>query len=75
MQISDAFKATFGETEIAAADTNSRVRPVYEWQCGGNWSGGLGFIRIGLWGRASRQLLLVRRRRGLVRGELVRRLQ
>jgi hypothetical protein len=43
-QISDAFKATFGEADIAAADPNSRVRPVYEWQGGANLAGGLAFI-------------------------------
>jgi len=44
VQISSAFKTPFGETNINAADTNSRVRPVFEWQYGGGWSGALNFI-------------------------------
>jgi len=44
VQISNAFKMAFGETDINAVDTDSRVRPVFEWQYGGNWSGALGFI-------------------------------
>jgi hypothetical protein len=43
-QISNAFKTAFGETNINASDTSSRVRPVFEWQYGGSWSGALGFI-------------------------------
>ncbi|MGP0070292.1 MAG: PA14 domain-containing protein [Isosphaeraceae bacterium] len=44
VQISEAFKAAFGETNVNAVESDSRVRPVYEWQYGGDWSGGLGFI-------------------------------
>src|SRR5271157_440592 len=44
VQISNAFKTAFGETNINAADTDSRVRPVFEWQYGGGWSGALNFI-------------------------------
>src|SRR5271157_3210227 len=44
VQISNAFKTAFGETNINAADTDSRVRPVFEWQYGGCWSGALNFI-------------------------------
>ena len=45
MQISNAFKTAFGETNVNAVDTDSRVRPLFEWQYGGNWTGALGFIR------------------------------
>ena len=41
-QISTAFKTAFGETGINANATASRVRPLLEWQYGGNWSGELG---------------------------------
>ena len=44
VQISNAFKVAFGETNINAVDTDSRVRPVFEWQYGGDWSGALNFI-------------------------------
>ena len=44
VQMSNAFKTAFGETKINAADTDSRVRPVFEWQYGGNWSDSLPFI-------------------------------
>jgi hypothetical protein len=44
VQISNIFKTAFGETTINAADTDSRVRPVFEWQYGGSWAGALGFI-------------------------------
>ena len=44
VQISNAFKTAFGETNVNAVDTNSRVRPVFEWQYGGGWTGALGFI-------------------------------
>ena len=44
VQISNAFKAAFGETNVNAADTDSRVRPVFEWQYGGSYSGALGLI-------------------------------
>ena len=44
VQISNAFKIAFGESNVNAADTDSRVRPVFEWQYGGNWSGALAFI-------------------------------
>ncbi len=44
VQISNAFKTAFGESNVAAAANNSRVRPVYEWQTGGYWTGALGFI-------------------------------
>ncbi len=44
VQISDAFKTAFGETDLDAVATDSRVRPLFEWQYGGNWSGALGFI-------------------------------
>ena len=42
VQISDAFKTAFGETDIDAVDTDSRVRPVFEWQYGGDWTGAPG---------------------------------
>ena len=45
MQISNAFKTAFGETDVNAVATDSRVRPVFEWQYGGGWSGALGFIQ------------------------------
>ncbi|MBV8607173.1 MAG: hypothetical protein JO034_06895 [Singulisphaera sp.] len=45
VQISNAFKTAFGETNVNAVDTDSRVRPVFEWQYGGNWSGALDFIK------------------------------
>ena len=41
-KISTAFKTAFGETGINANATASRVRPLLEWQYGGNWSGELG---------------------------------
>ena len=41
-QISTAFKTAFGETGINAIATASRVRPLFEWQYGGNWTGELG---------------------------------
>src|SRR5262249_13412973 len=44
VQIADAFKAAFNETSINAADTNSRVRPVFEWQYTGFWIDALNFI-------------------------------
>jgi hypothetical protein len=44
VQISNAFKTAFGETNINAVDTASRVRPVFEWQFGGGWDGALDFI-------------------------------
>ncbi len=44
VQISEAFKTAFGETDVNAVDTDSRVRPVFEWQTSGIWSGALGFI-------------------------------
>ena len=34
VQISQAFKTAFGELNINAVDTESRVRPVFEWQAG-----------------------------------------
>ena len=40
-QISTAFKTAFGETGINATAAASRVRPVFEWQYGGSWSGEL----------------------------------
>ena len=52
VQISNAFKTAFGETNVAAAANNSRVRPVYQWQTGGYWTGGLSFI-AGAFGRGS----------------------
>ncbi len=45
VQISNAFKTAFGETGVNAVDTSSRVRPLFEWQYGGNWSDALGFIQ------------------------------
>ena len=75
VQISNAFKTAFGETNINAVDTNSRVRPVFEWQYGGNWTGALGFISTIYGCTASGQLLPVRRRRRLVRRQHRRRLQ
>jgi hypothetical protein len=44
VQISEAFKRAFGETGINVTDTDSRVRPVFEWQYGGGWDGALPFI-------------------------------
>ena len=44
VQISDAFKTAFGETDTNAVATDSRVRPLFEWQYGGLSSGALGFI-------------------------------
>ena len=44
VQISNAFKTAFGETAVNAVDPDSRVRPVFEWQYGGNWTGALGLI-------------------------------
>ncbi len=44
-QISTAFKTAFGETSINAAAAASRVRPVFEWQYGGSWSGELGAMQ------------------------------
>ena len=44
VQISNAFKTVFGESNVVAAANNSRIRPVYQWQTGGNGTGGLGFI-------------------------------
>jgi hypothetical protein len=44
VQISNAFKTAFGESNLDAVDPSSRVRPVYEWQYGGGWSGALDFI-------------------------------
>ena len=41
-QISTAFKTALGETGVYASATSSRVRPVFEWQYGGSWSGELG---------------------------------
>ena len=43
-QISAAFKTAFGEDDISAVATSSRVRPVFEWQSGGGWDGALAFI-------------------------------
>ncbi len=40
-QISTAFKTAFGETGVNATAAASRVRPVFEWQYGGSWSGEL----------------------------------
>ena len=44
VQIGQAFKTAFGELDINAVATNSRVRPVSEWQNGGSWAGALNFI-------------------------------
>ena len=44
VQISTMFKSAFGENAINATDPDSRVRPLFEWQCGGGWSDGLTFI-------------------------------
>ena len=44
VEISDAFKTAFGETNVNAAATVSRVRPLFEWQAGGNETGALNFI-------------------------------
>jgi hypothetical protein len=44
VQISTAFKTSFGELSVNAVDTVSRVRPVFEWQYGGSWSNALKFI-------------------------------
>ena len=40
-QISTIFKTAFGELGINASATASRVRPLFEWQYGGNWAGEL----------------------------------
>ena len=45
VQISNAFKTAFDETDVNAVDTDSRVRPLFEWQYGGLWSGALSFIQ------------------------------
>ena len=44
VQTSNAFKTAFGETGVDAVDTDSRVRPVFEWQYGGSYSDTLAFI-------------------------------
>ena len=44
-QISTAFKTAFSETGINADATASRVRPLFEWQYGGGWSGELSEIK------------------------------
>ena len=60
VQISNAFKAAFGETDVNAVATNSRVRPVFEWQYGGNWAGALGLINDVYGAQHPGQLLPVR---------------
>jgi hypothetical protein len=40
-QISTAFKTVFGELSVDADSNNSRVRPVYEWEYGGEFDGAL----------------------------------
>ena len=74
-QISTAFKTAFGETGINAAAAASRVRPVFEWQYGGSWSGELGAMQA-MFGRSTGRLLPLRRRGRLVfrrHGERLRR--
>lgn len=44
VQISEAFKATFGEASMDAIAADSRVRPLILWQYGGNRSRALNFI-------------------------------
>ena len=59
VQISNAFKTAFGETRVNAVDTDSRVRPVFEWQYGGYYRDALNFIVLPLHGAQSPGKLLL----------------